>query len=162
MDISAVGTTTTTPSNTGTNSMSSEDFFQLLITEMQNQDPFEPSDTSKIIEQVSQIRSIEQNEKLNSTLETFSQQQRLGGTTDLIGKYVQALATDAEGNESLYEGVVTSVFFNSDGSAVLELDTGQAIPADDVVRIVSLDQLEAMSADGTTAADDEDGNDDAD
>ena len=138
--------------------MSSGDFFQLLITEMQNQDPFEPSDTSTIIEQVSQIRSIEQNEILNGTLDTFSQQQRMGGTTDLIGKYVQAVATDADGNESLYEGVVTSVFFNSDGSAVLELDTGMAIPADDVVRVVSLDQLEAAMA-GVSVEDEEDSDD---
>ncbi len=155
MEISAISATTPTAESAGTNSMSSEDFFQLLITEMQNQDPFKPSDTSTIIEQVSQIRSIEQTEALNGILDTFSQQQRLGGTTDLIGKYVQAIATDADGNEALFEGVVTSVFFNSDGSAVLELDTGQAIPAANVVRVVSLDQLEAALA-GATIDDDSD------
>jgi flagellar basal-body rod modification protein FlgD len=141
MEVSAVGSTTAPQTAGGLASMDTEDFFKILVTEMQNQDPFEPSDTSDLISQVSQIRTIEQADALTSTLDLLTQQQRMGGVTGLIGKYVQAIAKDDEGNDALYEGVVTSVYFNSDGSAVLELDTGQAIPADSVVRVTTLEEL---------------------
>ena len=122
----------------GLSTLKSEDFFKILITEMQSQDPFEPSDTQDIINQVSQIRTIEQSAKLTDTLDTLTQQQRMGGTTELIGKYVQAIAGDSQGNAAIVEGVVTGVVFTGDGVAVLELDNGAAVPAADVVRVASL------------------------
>jgi flagellar basal-body rod modification protein FlgD len=162
MEIGAIGSTPSLQQRNGLASMETEDFFKILVTEMQNQDPFEPSDTSDLISQVSQIRAIEQSDTLTKTLDLLTHQQRVGGVTGLIGKYVQAIATDPDGNETLYEGVVTSVFFNADGSAVLELDTGDAIPADSVVRVTTLDELalalaqsDAAGAEGDDEADDE-------
>ena len=146
MEISAIGTTATPPAQRGLASLASEDFFKILVTEMQNQDPFEPSDSSDLISQVSQIRTIEQSDTLTRTLDLLTQQQRLGGVTGLIGKFVQAIAVGPDGNQALYEGIVTSVFFNADGSAVLELDTGQAVPADAVVRVTTLDEVELALA----------------
>jgi flagellar basal-body rod modification protein FlgD len=141
MEISAIDAGVASQERRGLASLATEDFFKILVTEMQNQDPFEPSDSSDLISQVSQIRTIEQADTLTSTLDRLTQQQRMGGVTGLIGKYVQAIAMNEDGDETLYEGVVTSVFFNTDGSAVLELDTGQAIPADTVVRVTTLDEI---------------------
>lgn len=146
MEISAIGTTAAPPAQRGLASLASEDFFKILVTEMQNQDPFEPSDSSDLISQVSQIRTIEQSDTLTRTLDLLTQQQRLGGVTGLIGKFVQAIAVGPDGNQALYEGIVTSVFFNANGSAVLELDTGQAVPADAVVRVTTLDEVELALA----------------
>jgi flagellar basal-body rod modification protein FlgD len=149
MEISAIGAgsgTTATAQRRGLDALKSEDFFKILVTELQNQDPFEPSDSSDIIGQVSQIRTIEQSSKLTETLDLLTQQQSVGAGSDLIGKYVQAVATAADGSQTLHEGVVTSVFFNSDGSAVLELDTGEAVLATDVVRVTTLDVLAATAA----------------
>ena len=146
MNISAIGATLGTPpsqQDRGLGGMKSEDFFKILITEMQTQDPFKPADTADMISQVSQIRSIELSSKLTDTLDLLTRQQRMGGASELIGKYVQAIATALDGSQSLHEGVVTSVFFNSDGSAVLELDTGAAVPASDVIRVTTLEEVEA-------------------
>ncbi len=154
MEISAVATTSSPPGQSGLGSLASADFFRILVTEMQNQDPFEPSDSSDLISQISQIRSIEQSDTLSRTLGLLTQQQRLGGVTGLIGKFVQAVAVGPDGSEALYEGVVTSVFFNADGSAVLELDTGQAIPADKVVRVTTLEEVAlALTESGEDGAD---------
>ena len=131
-------------------SLKSEDFFKILVTEMQNQDPFEPSDSSQMIANVSQIRTIEQSDQLTSTLAQLTQSQRMGGSNELIGKYVQAVATDDSGNELLFEGVVTSVYYNSDGKAILELDTGDMVEASNVVRVTTPDQIEAEAAGATT------------
>jgi flagellar basal-body rod modification protein FlgD len=156
MGISAVTTTPAPPGQGGLGSLASADFFKILVTEMQNQDPFEPSDSSDLISQISQIRSIEQSDTLTNTLSLLTQQQRLGGVTGLIGKFVQAVAVGPDGSETLYEGVVTSVFFNADGSAVLELDTGQAISADKVVRVTTLDEVAlALTESDEDSADDD-------
>ena len=135
--------------------MKSEDFFKILVTEMQNQDPFEPTDSSQMISNVSQIRTIEQSDALTQTLSQLTQSQRMGGSNELIGKYVQAVASDDSGNELFFEGVVTSVYYNSDGEAILELDTGDMISATDVVRVTTSEEIEAELA-GTTVSEDQD------
>lgn len=149
MEISATGATLARPAGEarGLNELKSEDFFKILVTEMQNQDPFEPAKTADMISQVSQIRTIEQSAALNDTLELLAQQQKIGGTTELIGKFVQAVSTASDGSQTLHEGVVTGVSFASNGRAVLELDNGDAVPATDVVRIVPLSELAQASTD---------------
>ena len=149
MEINAIGASVGAASSSrdpGLQSMTTEDFFKILVTEMQNQDPFEPSDSADIINQVSQIRTIEQSGNLADTLGLLAQQQRVGTGSDLIGKYVQAVETAGDGSQIVREGVVTSVFFNADGSAVLELDTGDAVLATDVRRVTTLDTVEALLA----------------
>ena len=159
MSISAVGTTSSsagTTSQQGMAQLNSEDFFKLLVTEMQNQDPFEPSSTSDIIGQVSQIRSIEQNGQLTETLSALTNQQRMGGASELIGKYVQAITANSDGEATLEEGVVTAVRFLMDGTAVLELDTGSAVYADDVARVTNVSDLTNESAADESDDDSED------
>lgn len=147
MDISTLGAsagaTTATPRNRGLSGMKSEDFFRILVSELQQQDPFKPAETADMINEVSQIRGIELSSQLNSTLDKFAQSQRASGAGDLIGKYVYAVSA-AEGGESLnHEGVVTGVRFGSDGAAALELDSGLSVPIDDVVRVTEIDSAGA-------------------
>ncbi|MFQ5804914.1 MAG: flagellar hook assembly protein FlgD [Phycisphaerae bacterium] len=145
MEISATGAALGAPRSTqarGLGALRSEDFFKILVTEMQNQDPFEPTKTADMISQVSQIRSIELSGKLTDTLDLLTRQQRITGSSDLIGKYVQAITTAADGSQALHEGVVTGIRFNADGRAILELDTGEAVPATDVIRITALNEVE--------------------
>ena len=134
----------------GVSALKSEDFFKLLVTELKNQDPFEPSKTADVISQVSQIRTIEQNAKLTDTLDALGSQQRIGGISGLIGKFVEALRFGPDGEPMLTAGVVTGVRFLSDGEVILELDTGEAVSADDLVRISTPDDA-AMNV----AADDQ-------
>jgi flagellar basal-body rod modification protein FlgD len=156
MAMNAVGASVGVPGitpNRGLGSLKSEDFFKILVTEMQQQDPFEPTKTSDMISQVSQIRSIELSGKLTDTLDQLTRQQRVSGASELIGKFVQAISVGSDGTQTLHEGVVTSIRFNADGSAVLELDTGEAVPATDVVRVTTLDALAPL--DSETGGDEE-------
>ena len=82
--------------------------------------------------------------------------------TELIGKFVQAIVIAPDGSEMLCEGVVTSVVFNADGSAVLELDTGEAILASDVVRVTTLDQVEEELTESDESSDEDDETDETD
>ncbi|MBN2445927.1 MAG: hypothetical protein JXO22_04340 [Phycisphaerae bacterium] len=151
MDISSItDSSTTSSSSSGVTTLSSDEFYELLITEMQNQDPFQPSDTSDMINQVSQIQSIQANGQLSDTLRQLVDQQTNLGAADLIGKYVEATTTDDDGNETLTSGIVTGVHFGSDGSVALELDTGMTVSAENVDFVSTLEQLETMyGTDGT-------------
>jgi hypothetical protein len=54
-----------------------------------------------------------------------------------LGKFVTAKIKADDGTERDVSGIVTGVRFDTDGSAVLELDTGEAIPAQSVTRITT-------------------------
>ena len=128
-------------------SLQSEDFFKLLITELQQQDPLEPSKTEDMIGQVSRIRSIEQGETLNRELSRLASAQQAAGSGTLLGKYVKAEATDEAGLTSAITGVVTGVRFADDGTTLLDLDSGQTVRLQDVKQVTS-----SESAAGTGAA----------
>jgi len=149
--IGAVGTTLTTANKTDLNGLSSEDFFKMLVTELRQQDPLQPSKTSDLIGQVSQIRSIELSKNLTDALAQVTHNQRVAGASELIGKYVTAIVTGTDGTSQQISGVVTGVQFDANGGAVLELDTGQSIPADSVTRITSPENANAAATTGTTS-----------
>lgn len=138
----------------GMGSMKSEEFFKILVTELRQQDPFEPAKTSDMINNVSQIRGIELSTKLTDTLDQLTQQQHASQIGEMIGKYVVAEVTGDDGSKSRVEGIVTGVHFDTDGAAVLELDSGQSVPAAKVTRITSPEQaeLEKNTAAGGTGA----------
>ena len=69
-------------------------FLELMITEMQNQDPLEPMENHQILQQISQIREVGATDKLTSTLEAVLLGQNVSSATNLIGKEVRAI-TDA-------------------------------------------------------------------
>lgn len=140
--IGGAGAATGARRERGISSMKSEDFFKLLVTELRQQDPFEPAKTADMIGQVSQIRSIELSTALTGSLEQLSQQQRTAGASELLGKYVTASVPGADGRPSEVSGVVTGVRFNPDGTAVLELDSGASVMAAHVTRVTTLEHSE--------------------
>jgi flagellar hook assembly protein FlgD len=135
----------------GIGSLKSEDFFRILVTELQQQDPFKPTETSDMISQVAQVRSIEMSNRLNETLDAIARQQKTSGVSDLLGKYVAAEFTGPDGEPVRIEGVVTGVRFDASGTALLELDTGDVIRAQDVQRVTTLEAAELAVADDADA-----------
>jgi flagellar basal-body rod modification protein FlgD len=130
----------------GTNALSSDDFFKLLVTELQQQDPLAPAKTGDMINQVAQIRSIELSKNLNDTLQSMTNSNQTAGVSGLLGKLVAAKTLDSDGNVQEITGVVTAIRFADDGTAVLELDTGQTVAAKDVTRIASVDAQSALTS----------------
>ncbi len=143
-----------TPSGRGMEALSSEDFFRLLITELQQQDPLAPAKTGDMINQVAQIRSIEQSHTLNQTLRALQNSQQQAGVSALLGKFVVATPKDASGVASEASGIVTGVRFDADGSAWLDLDSGQTVALVDVKRIMTPEaaELAQLTAGRSTAA----------
>ncbi len=92
---STSGSKSTSPTSGGFNDISSDQFLQLLINELQNQDPLNPMDNSQMVQQISQIRNIGATDTLTNTLTSLSQNQELVTASGLIGQSVTGLADDA-------------------------------------------------------------------
>jgi flagellar basal-body rod modification protein FlgD len=116
------GSSSSTSSSSSSNSSSSasqansldnldlNQFLQLMVTELMNQDPLNPMDNTQLVEQMGQLRSIAASEQLTSTLQAVQTQQSLTTASSLIGKTVTALSS----NNGDVTGVVQSVSVQTD------------------------------------------------
>ena len=80
----------------GLNDVDVSQILNLMITELQNQDPLNPTDNAALMEQIGQLRSISANDTLIKTLTSFSTTQELTTASGLIGKKVKGLDSDAK------------------------------------------------------------------
>lgn len=116
--------------------MSSEDFIKIIFTELSNQDPFKPNDSSALLQQMSSIRSIESDIKLTDQLKTLVTQNQLASGGNLIGKFIGGLTSD----NNRVAGLVVAVS-RADDVVSLELDNGWSVPINNVERVIDPDQL---------------------
>lgn len=93
-------------------------FLQLMMAQMQNQDPTNPMDASEQLSQLASFSQVEQSIQTNAKLETLLTNLSFGQVDDLIGRTV----TGPNGTT----GVVERVEVYSDGT-VLALDNGEGI-----------------------------------
>jgi flagellar basal-body rod modification protein FlgD len=117
-----------------------DDFLKLLITELQNQDPLNPTDNDKILEQISQIRSIESTSKLSDTLDAVRLGQSLASASTLIDRQIRALADDG----SEVNGKVERVSVN-DGIPKLIVG-GKTVTMSNLREILALSETAAPPA----------------
>lgn len=141
------------PATKNFNDLKSEDFFGLLIAQLQAQDPLKPTDNQTLMTQMSTIRQMEMSSNLNTTLESLAAEQRFGSTSSLIGQYVGGTLKDNSGNDVVVKGVVVGVRFEPDGRAILDLHDGGQIPADKVQQVTLVQNLppelqQQLAADG--------------
>ena len=78
-------------------SLGKDEFLNLLVTQLQYQDPLEPSNDTEFIAQMAQFSSLEQMQNLNNTFSSFM-------SYSLVGKY----ATAEYGTGSI-EGYIESI-----------------------------------------------------
>lgn len=97
-------TTTRTPKQT----MDSEVFLSLLVTQLRNQDPSSPMDTNQMISQTTQLASMEQLTTLTTlNEENFSLQMRIAAAA-LIGQKISY----SEADGTVVTGTAESVSFS--------------------------------------------------
>ena len=139
-------------------------FLKMMIAELQNQDPLNPMDNSKMLEQISQIRAITSNDALTSTVNSLKMGQSMATAAGLIGKTV--IGQDVVGQEVV--GIVDKVAFEDGkpylfvGNTIIELDniygmaeTPAALPPGSV-DMGSGDSSESTDADNPDMIEDSD------
>ncbi|MFO8013000.1 MAG: flagellar hook capping FlgD N-terminal domain-containing protein [Phycisphaerae bacterium] len=114
-------------------------FLNLLVAQLQNQNPLEPMDNSDMTAQLAQISSLQQMEEMNGYLETVAGEDSPFAAalvaaegryaTSLIGKEISVLADDG----TVLSGTVTGVE-RLDGEFVLQVGD-QRVPLDAVREI---------------------------
>lgn len=108
--ITAAGASTYTGSSGATTrqqTMNSEVFLHLLVTQLRNQDPSSPMDTNEMMAQTTALASMEQLTRLTTlTDESFSLQMR-GAAAALLGQTVEYVGEDGTPTS----GTVASVSF---------------------------------------------------
>jgi flagellar basal-body rod modification protein FlgD len=122
----ALNSTSSTSTTSSSNSVDYNTFLQLLIAEMKNQDPTNPTDSSQYMSQFAQLSTVEQATQTNQKLDSLLSSQALTQANGLIGRTVTF--TDSTG--ATFSGQVASVSINSNGSvATLEDGTKVAVGA---------------------------------
>ena len=102
-----------------------DQFLELLIAEMQNQDPLDPLDNSEILQQISQIREISATDQLSDTLQAVLTGQNLTTASSLIGKQITALTDDAENIVGIVDRVSVETSPDDDSQRILRVHVGQ-------------------------------------
>ena len=119
-------------------------FLQLLVVQMQNQDPTSPMDNAQMVTQLAQFAALEQMTSLNTEFRT--QMELLAGNIDqanfiaaqgLLGKHVEGITREG----GFASGLVDAVTL--DGSIVLLRVDGRIMPMTGVLAIFAEPPSEA-------------------
>lgn len=133
----AIGATSRVTADQGIGSLGGDDFLRLLIAELTNQDPLEPTSNQELLQQISSIRDIEMSTTLTRSLESLVDQQRAGSAASMIGKFAQgAIGQNGYANQ----GTVIGVHFGEDGLPVLRLDSGESLALKDVMELTTTER----------------------
>ncbi len=111
--------------------LESEDFLRIIFTELTNQDPLQPNDTSALLEQLNSIRSIESDIQLTNQLEALVTENQLASASNLLGK----LVTGRSESLDAVAGKVVAVRRQGD-EINLELEDGTIMPFTNVESVV--------------------------
>jgi flagellar basal-body rod modification protein FlgD len=115
-------------SQTGLAALTSEGFLELLITQLQNQDPSEPIGNEELLNQISAMRELQSNIELSDTLKSLTSNQQLSTAAAFIGKSVSGNVGD-----QLISGTVDRAFLR-DGTAYVSVGDTE-LPLNDITDV---------------------------
>ena len=114
-------------------------FIQLMLVQLQNQDPLEPMDNSEMLQQITQIREIGASDKLSQTLQAVLTGQNLTTASSLIGQQINALADSGETIEGEVDRVSIEVNENDNSKREVRVHIGeQSVRLNNVREITSI------------------------
>lgn len=156
--ISSVSDTASAASTQLEQTLSSDEFLQIMITELTNQDPFDPVKNETLLNQMSTIQQIESQQNMsksfNSLMSNFNQllkRDELSTAGKMVGQIVSG--KNLSGVEVYGKVLAVNV---SEDDIILELDTGDQVKMSDLTRMGgqnSADVIGKMVAGRTTTGD---------
>jgi len=108
------------------NELGRDAFLELLVMQMQYQDPMEPVDNSQMIAQLAQFSALEQMENLNDSFQEFAgnmDQNNFISASNLLGHEITAIDVNGDPVEGIVDGVTMdgSVVYMSVGEQVVSM-----------------------------------------
>jgi flagellar basal-body rod modification protein FlgD len=132
------------------NELGQEDFLQLIVAQIQNQDPFEPVENGAFIGQLAQFGTVDGVNNLNDSFAEFSQginSSQALNAAGLIGKSVQV-----EGNQiSVSEGEPVTAYVDANsqaGTAEIQITNAAGIVVQTKQVILANSELNAFTWNG--------------
>ena len=99
-------------------------FLQLMVSELTNQDPLNPMDNTQLVQQIGELRSIAASDQLTTTLQSLQTQQSLTTAASLIGKQVTALDTNNNDISGTISAVTVEVDQNDNSKRTYKVKIG--------------------------------------
>ncbi|BCJ85265.1 flagellar hook capping FlgD N-terminal domain-containing protein [Effusibacillus dendaii] len=131
MAVSATSGTTSSTSNSLSQAVNKtlgkDDFLKLLMTQLQYQDPLQPTDNEQFIAQMAQFSSLEQMTNMTSGLEKLQSVMTMGVAAQLLGTTVTYKSADG----SNVQGVVSGSQMK-DGTMQVQVGN-QLVPLDSII-----------------------------
>ena len=141
---SSNGYSATSKGKTSGSDLDKEAFLNLLVTQMQYQDPLNPSDNTEYMSQLAQYSSLEAQLNISDTLDK-------GNNLNLVGEYVIMNTTDSSGQNAMISGLVQYATVKDGDVYLLINDT--YYPAEDLDSVIDYDYYlflkEHTNEDGT-------------
>ncbi len=128
-NFSATSQTQSASSPASLGQMNQDQFLQLLVAQMQNQDPTQPMSTSTFMQELAQFTTVEQMTSMQAEMQNVQQASQLGTAASLIGKNVSY--NDGSGNAA--QGAVSGVVLSS-GNVSLTVG-GSSVPLNQVTGV---------------------------
>lgn len=107
------GNVSTVAQELSNNAISQEEFIQLFLAQLNNQDPLEPVDNSQFLAQMAEFTGLEQTRQLNENMTNLLTMNTSDQSLTLLGKTVQVL----NGGIS-FDGIVSEVNFSPTGTSL--------------------------------------------
>jgi flagellar basal-body rod modification protein FlgD len=117
---SSTQNTNSTNNSTSGSSLDYDDFLQLMVAQLQNQDPLNPTDSTEYMSQIAQFSSVEQSINTNSKLDQLLVNSSISQASTMIGLTL----TSADGSVT---GTIASVKVASNGATAVLTD-GNEVP----------------------------------
>lgn len=108
----------------GTAGLGENDFLMLMMDQLRNQDPLNPSDPTQFMSELAQFTSLEQQTGISTSTAAAAAQQTSASALSLLGRTVTYTGADG----TTHTGSVSKVHFGSSGPTLtIGTDTGIAL-----------------------------------
>jgi flagellar basal-body rod modification protein FlgD len=97
------------------------EFLKLMVAELKNQDPTQPTDPTQFMSQLASFSQVEQQINTNTKLDTMLTAQALSQADATIGRRVTS-------SDGAMTGVISSVAISSTGALTATLANGSTLP----------------------------------
>ena len=124
-------TTADAISSATSQTLSEQDFLNLLVTQMTSQDPLNPMTNQDMLSQMVQFSTLQGNTTMQSTLAGMQSGQSFSEANSMVGQQVN-LQTDANGDTA--QGVVSGVDLSTGTPQIIV--NGQSYNLDQVLSVI--------------------------
>lgn len=136
--IESIGTSSTSDLTSGNDAIDKDEFMNLLVAQLQNQDPLNPMDNSEFTAQMAQFASLEQLQTINSNFEDLHLYQSAlfnENAVSFIGKSVKAVDNSVNVTNGASDDLRFDLEYDASGTYVSIYDSG-----DNLVRTIEMNE----------------------